>query len=572
MFRSTPLRALMGATAAAGLVASGLLATSWTADAISSADVAPTLNGHTLTESHRTNIALLAEQYDQMPGEPEQRIHTLAVATWWSIKEGPLALTPEELYSNCHANGSDERHDGEPLFTCVDPAGTQIWQVGTTAPQVAAVTTDSVAESLPGTTVDEALQQSIEFHGLDPESETGRAIRDGDPLLQQGWLARHPVLGAVASAEAAEWECFTAESPANNWCFTSDGGPTWDTERQFAPDLATSEAVVAELEEIYAGLVDGAEPEPTEPEPTEPGGSATGTVADTGGMSLNVRAEPSTSSAVIGAVHTGQDVTIECQVEGEPAVNDITGWQSSLWNRVEGGYVADVWVLTGHDARIPGVPDCAEDPAPEPEPTDPEPEPTEPEPSEPEPSEPEPGLVVPPGELVPLRQGLGHPGQWADCGPTSAVVTLLAMGITPDYWDPANPVAAIEGIQEPGRMAVPDIDHDPDGTGADEVSAGLNSYGLETITVSTPAEILAAVREGRPAIANGMTTVFPWEQQASGPVGHWVAVVGYDTATGEYLVIDPISAPGADQVHRATEAEVYSYMVERGTSVVVAPQ
>ncbi|GAB3699659.1 hypothetical protein [Mariniluteicoccus flavus] len=38
----------------------------------------------------------------------------------------------------------------------------------------------------------------------------------------------------------------------------------------------------------------------------------------------------------------------------------------------------------------------------------------------------------PPGIIQPIRQGQGQPGQWADCGPVSVVMMLLAMGVTPD--------------------------------------------------------------------------------------------------------------------------------------------
>ena len=82
--------------------------------------------------------------------------------------------------------------------------------------------------------------------------------------------------------------------------------------------------------------------------------NASGQVSGTAGQGLNVRAEASTSSSVVDWLAEGTSVGIECQVEAEVAGG------SALWDYLpdHGGFVADAWVYTGHDGRIPGVPDC----------------------------------------------------------------------------------------------------------------------------------------------------------------------------------------------------------------------
>ncbi|MCX4474595.1 N-acetylmuramoyl-L-alanine amidase [Micromonospora sp. NBC_01655] len=89
------------------------------------------------------------------------------------------------------------------------------------------------------------------------------------------------------------------------------------------------------------------------------GGASTvgsGTV-NTEASSLNVRSGPGTGYTVVGSVADGATVAIYCQTTG----TTVTGpsGTSNVWNRIgTGQYVADAFVLTGHDGFIPGVPRC----------------------------------------------------------------------------------------------------------------------------------------------------------------------------------------------------------------------
>lgn len=367
-----PRRAALAAAGAVSLVAGAAAAPPASAE---DSDTY-TVNGHQLSETTSANIDVLAAQYDRLQGDHEQRVRTLAVGTWWSLKEGPLTLgmTEADGFNNCHEMPADVdvRHDGEPLYSCTG----DIWQVGVVASQVQPVrdAATPVEETYLGLSEHDALAESLALNGVDPESDTGQAVLNtDDEWLQDSWLARHPVVGLETVAPAAEYECFGGgtSDPTIDWCFSVQHEDTWDTEEMFAYDSATAQASIADLTAIYEGLVaeGGSEPGP-EPAPVP----FEATVADTGGVGLHVRAEPTSSSASSGVVDTGDPVAISCQVEGDHVVNDVAGWESSLWNRVDGGYVADAWIDTGHEGRIPGVPDCADagDPAPEePTPDDP---------------------------------------------------------------------------------------------------------------------------------------------------------------------------------------------------------
>ena len=79
-----------------------------------------------------------------------------------------------------------------------------------------------------------------------------------------------------------------------------------------------------------------------------------GTVMGVGNGWLNVRKEASTDAGVVDMLKEGATVFIGCQTEGE----SVGG--NKLWNYLpeHDGFASDVYIYTGYDGRIPGVPDC----------------------------------------------------------------------------------------------------------------------------------------------------------------------------------------------------------------------
>ena len=230
--------------------------------------------------------------------------------------------------------------------------------------------------------------------------------------------------------------------------------------------------------------------------------TATATVGDTGGVGLNIRSGPYVGTGSLGLVWDGDQVTISCQARGDTVTNEHQ-FTSDLWDYVPalGGYLADAYLATGYDDRIPGVPDCDGG-----------------------------------GRLIPVSQFQGQPNQGEDCGPTSVVTALLADGVTPHAWDPGNPVAAIDRARS--DMGYDPTWNDPNVTGTNEsdVRTALAANGVSAqVVFDDIGTVLAHVRAGHPVVLAGNMKDLPWSGH---DVAHFLTVAGYD---GDYLVLDPAS-------------------------------
>lgn len=234
--------------------------------------------------------------------------------------------------------------------------------------------------------------------------------------------------------------------------------------------------------------------------------AAPATVGNTDGDGLNVRSAATSSSASLGLVWDGRAVDISCQEQGQ-SVTNTHGFTSDLWDFVPelGGYLADAYMATGYDYRIPGVPDCE-------------------------------GSS---GRYVPVSQFQGQPNQGEDCGPTSVVTALLAAGVTPRSWSGSNPVNAI-------NRARSDMGYDPSwndpnqfGTNESDVRRALAANGVSaTVVFDDFNRLLSHVRAGDPVVMAGNMKDLPWAGQN---VPHFLTVAGYEG--GQYLVLDPASDP-----------------------------
>lgn len=87
---------------------------------------------------------------------------------------------------------------------------------------------------------------------------------------------------------------------------------------------------------------------------TTNGGSGVGARVNTNGIALHVRKSTSLSSAIVGSVADGSYVAITCQKHG----GSVTGTYgtTTLWDKINGGYVSDAYVATGSDGQV--APTC----------------------------------------------------------------------------------------------------------------------------------------------------------------------------------------------------------------------
>lgn len=82
---------------------------------------------------------------------------------------------------------------------------------------------------------------------------------------------------------------------------------------------------------------------------TNGGGGVAGRV-NTSGIALHVRSGASLSASIVGSVADGSYVAITCQKRGG-SVSGTYG-TSTLWDKINGGYVSDSYIYTGHDGQV----------------------------------------------------------------------------------------------------------------------------------------------------------------------------------------------------------------------------
>lgn len=75
---------------------------------------------------------------------------------------------------------------------------------------------------------------------------------------------------------------------------------------------------------------------------------------NTAGAALTIRKSASTSSAALGSVADGAYITIASKRRGQWVAG--TYGTTTLWDKVNGGYVSDAYVATGSDGQV--APTC----------------------------------------------------------------------------------------------------------------------------------------------------------------------------------------------------------------------
>jgi hypothetical protein len=87
---------------------------------------------------------------------------------------------------------------------------------------------------------------------------------------------------------------------------------------------------------------------------TSNGGAGVSGRVNTAGAALTIRSSASTNGNAIGSLSDGAYFAITCQKRGQ-SVHGTYG-SSTLWDKVQGGYVADAYVATGSDGQV--APTC----------------------------------------------------------------------------------------------------------------------------------------------------------------------------------------------------------------------
>lgn len=87
---------------------------------------------------------------------------------------------------------------------------------------------------------------------------------------------------------------------------------------------------------------------------TTNGGSGFSARVNTSGAPLTIRAGASATTAAVGSVADGANITISCQKHGQ-SISGTYG-TSTLWDKIGAGYVSDAYVYTGSNGQV--APNC----------------------------------------------------------------------------------------------------------------------------------------------------------------------------------------------------------------------
>ncbi|MBN1205476.1 MAG: peptidoglycan-binding protein [Myxococcaceae bacterium] len=154
---------------------------------------------------------------------------------------------------------------------------------------------------------------------------------------------------------------------------------------------------------------------------------------------------------------------------------------------------------------------------------------------------------------TPYNSASGAPFGYNDCGPTSAVMALSAIGLM-ERPSPENASATIDAVRDAA------LGHDTTQSqrmGFGSLQRAVQEYGGQTQMINGIDSIDQAIERGNPVVIGGN----PWqawgsEQRANGnylnsrdPGGHFVTVLG-KTQDGKYIVGDPLVKNGTIAVSR----------------------
>ena len=162
------------------------------------------------------------------------------------------------------------------------------------------------------------------------------------------------------------------------------------------------------------------------------------------------------------------------------------------------------------------------------------------------------------GAMYPMMQRDTGNAQWSNCGPVAAMSLLIHQGKTPSgwTWNVDTRRTAIENFRYGAMELARTSARDKIGTEYPDFVTGLGKYGM-SLWHGGIEDTLNQARMGRPSIAGGDVYKMPYPVSVSGPVSHWVTVLGYDGSY--YIVHDPISQPSADYLHRVTATQLRTY-------------
>lgn len=179
------------------------------------------------------------------------------------------------------------------------------------------------------------------------------------------------------------------------------------------------------------------------------------------------------------------------------------------------------------------------------------------------------------GPIVGLRQaGTGY-DQWYNCGPTSMVMAMLRIHVTPKgYVSPTNYSTAVANMRRAMTPSTRHVDKQGNvhyGSAPADAVEGLRAYG-KSGSITHVTQAMTAARSGKAAIVWGNEAASGWKglwsmnlKAGTTYAGHIVALVGYSSSTGKYRVLDPLSTASSNYSHWVTAKQLNIYSNGAGT-------
>jgi murein DD-endopeptidase MepM/ murein hydrolase activator NlpD len=157
----------------------------------------------------------------------------------------------------------------------------------------------------------------------------------------------------------------------------------------------------------------------------------------------------------------------------------------------------------------------------------------------------------------------GAPYGYFDCGPTSGVMALTALGLM----NPSTAATASASIDRVRDSVLGYDSHSSSRMGTSDLARGLRALGAQTTSLSGPvvSAVDQALARGNPVILGGYGAWSAWgsDQRAAqnylnsgNPGGHFVTVLG-KTQDGQYIVGDPLVKGGTLAVSAQQLATFY---------------
>ncbi|OYN99261.1 hypothetical protein CGZ96_08570 [Enemella evansiae] len=158
-------------------------------------------------------------------------------------------------------------------------------------------------------------------------------------------------------------------------------------------------------------------------------------------------------------------------------------------------------------------------------------------------------------EIVLVNQLETGPNSKNNCGPTSAVMALIADGKQPAGYqrNPSDATKRSMVVTMQQRMGI----RTGNGVSVEGMRRGLSASGASTTQTNTD-QALAAVRSGRPVLLNGHTRNLEWMNSTRG-VGHWIVVVEHKGGDN-YVALDPWGGKRFDTTGAAMKKFTNTYV------------